>query len=235
MKKTLLLQIRRNELVKKEELESFERFAGASPNSITAFDCFNSDLCTLEISDYSAIYIGGASEASVLEPETYTFVPKLISKVKEMIDKKIPTFASCFGFQVAVLALGGSIIRDESNFEMGTYQMKLTPKALKDPIFNGVSDLFYAVSVHKEKTTLLPPNSELLAYTDSCVHSFRVKNCPFYAFQFHPELDKKTLKIRLNAYKEKYTQNSNHLSEVINNLKETPYANMLVKNFMNSI
>ena len=81
MKKTLLLQIRRNELVKKEELESFERFAGASPNSITAFDCFNSDLCTLEISDYSAIYIGGASEASVLEPETYTFVPKLISKV----------------------------------------------------------------------------------------------------------------------------------------------------------
>ena len=35
------------------------------------------------------------------------------------LDRGQPVFASCFGFQAAVVGLGGTLIRDETDFEMG--------------------------------------------------------------------------------------------------------------------
>ena len=53
---------------------------------------------------YDALLVGGASEASVLEPENYPSVPHCINLLRHCIDVDFPVFASCFGFQLAVLA-----------------------------------------------------------------------------------------------------------------------------------
>lgn len=231
--KALLVQIREDNGVKQEELESFAKFAGLNVSSFQVLDVFETpsfDKSVLEGIDL--LFVGGASAASVSEPEKYPFVNSIKSLMLEAALASVPTFASCFGFQAAVLAFGGDIIKDTTDFEMGTYSISLTEKAKDDPVFKGINDGFYAVSVHQEKAIKLPEVCVLLAYTDKCCHAFKVKDKPFWAFQFHPELDRKTLEERLNVYKEKYTDDLEHFEAIISNLHETPESNMLVKNFV---
>lgn len=234
--KILLIQIRQNESVKAEELESFIKFSGLLADSFEVLDVFKTPDFTPEIlKGASAVFVGGASEASVLEPETYPFVSSIIETIKATIALEIPVFASCFGFQVAVLALGGKIIRDTNDFEMGTYEMQTTEAAANDPVFSPLPKKFYAVSVHQERAQDLPDSCILLAYTESCPHAFKVKSKPFWAFQFHPELDKACLEQRLGIYKEKYTEDADQFERVIKSLRTTEHANRLVRTFTQNI
>jgi GMP synthase (glutamine-hydrolysing) len=231
--KILVLQIRENLSVQIEEMESFIKFSGITSIHFDSFNVFKTPVFDSSIlSGYDALIVGGASEASVLEPKKYPFVISIITTMQYCIKENFPVFASCFGFQAAVLALEGKITTQKSGFELGTYSMTMTSSAKLDPVFKGIDNGFYAVSVHQEKATTLPNQCELLAYTESCAHAFRVKGKNFWAFQFHPELDMLTLKERLGIYQEKYTQNPDHFKETIDSLKETPQANLLVKNFI---
>jgi GMP synthase (glutamine-hydrolysing) len=171
----------------------------------------------------------------VLEPDTYPFVAPSIRLLQHCIHIDLPVFASCFGFQLAVLALGGNIIRDKADFEMGTLPILLTDIATTDSLFRDVPDGFHAVAVHKERTTDLPEQCELLAYTEACAHAFKVTNKPFWAFQFHPEVDRATLVERLTIFKNQYTDGDDHLEEVLQSAVETPYSNGLVKKFVERV
>lgn len=231
--KILVLQIRENPSVQIEEMESFVKFSGISSIHFESFNVFTTPIFDSSILDgFDALIVGGASEASVLEQTKYPFVISIIQTMQYCIENNFPVFASCFGFQAAVLALDGEIIRQSVGFELGTYSMTTTNSAKSDPVFKNVENGFFAVSVHQEKATTLPSQCNLLAYTESCPHAFRIKNKNFWAFQFHPELDMPTLKERLGIYQEKYTENPEHFKETIDSLRETPQANLLVKNFI---
>lgn len=233
--KALLLQIREDKRVQTEELESFAKYAQLEVSQFKTHNVFERPCFGAEIlNDVDLLFVGGASEASVSDPIKYPFVQSIKNLMNEAINRNLPTFASCFGFQAAILALGGVITKDTKNFEMGTYPIRLTEHAAQDPIFKNTPDGFYAVSVHQEKATELPSQCILLAYTSECCHSFRVVNKPFWAFQFHPELDKKCLQERLGIYKDKYTQDQEHFQEIINSVQETVESNNLVKNFVDS-
>ncbi|MBL6991999.1 MAG: type 1 glutamine amidotransferase [Bacteriovoracaceae bacterium] len=231
--KVMLLQIREDPQVKAEELQSFARYSGLNQEQFFVLNVFDNPSFAPEIiRNYDALFIGGASSASVLQPDKFPFMSSCIDLIHLCIKENIAVFASCFGFQVAVISLGGTIIKDDCDFEMGTPPVTLTKKAQTDPIFSGMPYSFPVVSVHQEKATSLPDNCQLLAYTDSCCHSFRVTGKPFWAFQFHPELDKQTLTKRLRIYQQKYTQDKNHLNDVINSIIETPESNSLVRKFV---
>ncbi len=231
--KILLVQIREHPEVIIEEQESFARFGEFSTDQLKILNVFKTPHFGEEwLSGIDAVFVGGASEASMLEPEKYPCVDSIKSFLNICLEKEIPTFSSCFGFQAALMALGGSLVKDMEDFEMGTYPMKMTEAALNDPIYKNIPNEFYAVSVHQERAHSIPEGCELLAYTDFCTHSFRAKGKPFWAFQFHPELDKPTLDERLSAYQEVYTENSEHLANVIASLEDVSDSNRLVKNFI---
>lgn len=234
--KILLIQIREDKNVIEEEITSFADYAKVQLSQITPLNVFDHQYFTPDVlEDYDILFVGGASEASVLEPQNYPFVESIKNVLKYAAEVNFPTFASCFGFQAAVLAFGGEIIKDTQDFEMGTLPMDLTKTACSDPLYKHVPNQFMAVSVHQEKALTCPENCELLAYTPACVHSFRVKQKNFWAFQFHPELDIERLTERLNAYKEKYTENKEHFENVISTLKPTPHSNQLVGYFVDYI
>lgn len=230
--KTLLIQTRKNPDVLKEEYESFLKYSGLRKEEMETFNSiylkeFSPDF----IANYHGIFIGGASQASALEPEVYPFISSLKKLVRFALEKNIPTFASCFGFQIAVLELGGQLVHQEKGFEMGTVPISLTPESSKDLLFSDSPHLFPAVSVHQQKAIEAPPGVTLLAETKECIHAFKVKNKNFWAFQFHPEVDRETLVSRLKIYEEKYTEGSQQYREVINNAVETPESHLLVKKF----
>jgi GMP synthase (glutamine-hydrolysing) len=234
--RVLLLSIRDEQTTRDEEHLSFAYYSGLDPQQIDVLNVFTSPLADPEIVlDYSALYIGGASEASVLEPEVYPFVEDCQQLIKFCIEQSVPVFASCFGFQLAVLALEGEIVRDKNNFEMGTLPISLAPASSADPLFHDTPDGFVAVSVHQEKALVTPPNCDLLAETSECIHAFRVKNKPFWAFQFHPEVDRATLVSRLTIFKDRYTENEEHLEDVLAAAQQTPHSNLLVKKFVDRI
>lgn len=234
--RVLLLQIRDGGQVRQEELNSFAEYCGLSLHQIDVLNVFDTpNFSETAADDYDALLVGGASEANVLLPDEYPFVKDCVKLLAHCADIGKPVFASCFGFQLAVLALGGDILHKESDFEMGTIPISLEYSVWQDPIFRDTPDNFYAVSVHKQYAKDLPSSCVSLAYTEQCAHAFRVKDKPFWAFQFHPEVDKKTLVERLTFYKEKYTDGDDHLDNVLNNAQETPQSNALMAKFVERI
>ena len=230
--KILLLQIREEKEVLESELEGFSKHSGVSRENFEVLDVFNDRHFDIErLDSFDALFVGGSSSASVLEIEKYPFVPRCIELLKYASKTKTPVFASCFGFQLAVLAFGGEIIQSpENQFEMGIVDIALTLEAKTDQIFRNCPNPFRAVSVHREKAINCPPDCILLAHTQECVHSFKHRHSPFWAFQFHPEVDEKELCYRLALYIEKYGS-QDQLEEVIRKKAETPDSNNLLKNF----
>lgn len=231
--KLLLLQIRDKPQVREEEFNSFVSFSGLSENQLDILNVFDTpSFEPNQIDEYDALIIGGASEASVLEPETYTFLEDSYRMVRYALEINKPVFASCFGFQVAVVAMGGEIVRDEHDFEIGTVAIDLTDAAKEDPLMSKMPNPFLAVSVHRERAPTLPEQCKMLAESPACPHVFKVKEKPFWAFQFHPEVDKKILIERLTVFREQYTKDAEHLDYVLTHAVETPESNALVRYFV---
>jgi len=234
--KLLLLQIRDGEQVRREELESFAEYCGLGLNQIDVLNVFDTPSFDNDIIDnYDALLVGGASEANVLQPNQYPFVGGCQRLILHCVNLSKPVFASCFGFQLAVLALGGQILHKEQGFEMGTLPISLANSAWDDTLFRDTPDGFFAVSVHRQYAKELPLNCIPLAYTDQCIHAFRLKDQPFWAFQFHPEVDKKILVERLTFYKDKYTDGDGHLDQVLSAARDTPESNALMGKFIQRV
>jgi GMP synthase (glutamine-hydrolysing) len=230
------MQIRHSPEVRQEERDSFLRYCGLQPEQLDCLDVFATPQFGPEVlQGYDALLVGGASEASVLEPINYPAVPYCIDLLKHCIAADFPVFASCFGFQLAVLALGGEIIRDEQDFEMGSLPISLRQTAAEDDLFRDTPDGFHAIAVHRERSVHCPPGAVELAYTEPCCHAFRVIDKRFWACQFHPEVDRATLVSRLSVYRESYTRDRAHLDSVLANAVETPESNALMRKFVDRI
>ena len=232
----LLMQIREDAQVAAEELDSFARHAELSHAQIDVLDVFKTPEFNSEIMQgYDALWVGGASDANVLKPQKYSFIASAKQLLLFCCEQDIPVFASCFGFQLAVLALGGEIIDSSDEFEMGCIPIRLSLAAKNDPLLHDTPNNFLAVSVHKQKAIELPDACELLAFTEQCLHIIKVENKRFWAFQFHPEVDREILIERLTIYKEQYTDSTEHLDSILADAKETPESNILMKKFVDRI
>jgi len=232
----LLVQIRQPGPVRREEVESFARHGGLDPDRIDVLNVFDTPRFPASAADgYDALLVGGASEATVLDPAAYPFVPHIVDLLRAAIDARRPTFASCFGYQAAVVGLGGTIVRDKDDFEMGTLPLRVTPEAADDPLFADTPDGFLAVTCHQERADAAPAGTTSLAYTAACHHSFRVDGAPFWAFQFHPELDRQRFVERLGVFRDQYTEHDDHYERTASRFQETPESNALVRKFIERI
>lgn len=234
--KILLLQIRDGKQVRLEEHQSFAEYCGLTLDQIDILNVFDTPEFPETAADqYDALLVGGASEANVLKPDEFPFVLECQKLIRHCAENGKPVFASCFGFQLAVLALGGEILHKDVDFEMGTLPIALAESAADDQLYHDTPDGFHAVSVHRQYADTLPESCELLAYTEQCAHSFKLKGKPFWAFQFHPEVDKATLVERLTFYKAHYTDGDGHLDKVLNSAVETPESNILMRKFVDRV
>jgi GMP synthase (glutamine-hydrolysing) len=233
----LYLQIRQDSLTRTEELQEFVVYSGLDPSQFTTLNVFDTpEFSPNCVDNYSALFVGGSSDASVLDPERYPFVQsaKLLMAYCEAIS--MPVFASCFGFQLAVEALGGRVIADPAQMEMGVYPMQLSAIAQEDLLLHDSPDHFLAISGHKERALTLPPQALCLASTERCpYHAFRMIDKPFYGFQFHPELNPQDLALRIQRYKAQYLENDDHLEQILAALCETPESNQLIAKFVDRI
>lgn len=152
---------------------------------------------------YDAIFFGGSGAYSVLDEVPW--IQEGIRLCVEIVDLRIPAFASCFGFQGLALALGGEVVRDASRQELGSTRLSLTEAGAADPLFRVLPTHFSAQEGHHDHVERVPPGVTLLATGEvSRNQAFRVDGAPFWASQFHPELTAATTGVRFRRYLDHY-------------------------------
>jgi len=184
-----------------------------------------------DLSSYCGVIIGGSGQTDICcwDDETKAKVVRIKKLVEKVINNDMPMLNICFGHQLVAYFLEGKVETDERQAETGTYEISLNPKGKQCPLFRDMPKHFYAVLGHKDSVTKLPVGANTLASSDRChIESYRIKN-NVYCVQFHPELDKKGMRYRLNLFPT-YMHGKN-IESILSNYKETEFASKVIANF----
>jgi GMP synthase (glutamine-hydrolysing) len=106
----------------------------------------------------------------------------------------MPVWGSCYGLQLATVALGGVVRRNPNGRELGVARaIALTGPGVGHPLLNGRPAVFDALCSHEDDVETLPPGAIMLAgNTVSAVQAIAVRTPArgeFFGTQYHPELD----------------------------------------------
>ncbi len=158
------------------------------------------------IARHDAVLVGGSGDYYVSKGDLPHF-ESWLDFLRDTVDRGHPTFASCFGYQSLVWALGGDVIHDPANTEVGTFVLELTDDGTADPLIGSLPRVFTAQMGHKDRATRHPSHLANLANSElSPFQALRIPNQPIWATQFHPELDRRTNSERFNHYADMYAQ-----------------------------
>ena len=206
----LLLQIRDSgDPVIEEERRSFAEKSGLRVEQILLHNLLDGPPADSRVRSCDGLLVGGSGDYYVSKRHLPGF-EELMSFFVEVADLGYPTFASCFGFQLLVQALGGHIVHDPKNTELGTHELTLTAAGRADPLLGKLPTSFAAQLGHKDRADRLPPDCQNLATSTICeLQAFRLPEKPIWATQFHPELDGHANRGRYIRYLEGYAE---HLS-----------------------
>ncbi len=234
----LLLQARGpGDPARAEEVRSFAARCGVDASQITPWDLLEGPPSMAEIRFHDTLMVGGAGEYYVSRGDLPHF-PRLLKRLAEVVDAGHPTFASCFGFQCLVVALGGEIVHDAEGMEVGTFPITLTAAGRADELFSQLPPTFQAQLGRKDRAAGTWDGVLGLAESERCpVQALRIPGKPIWASQFHPELDRDTNLFRFNRYLEGYASvmTPEELQQTLDTFHPSPEANDLLKRFLDLV
>lgn len=224
-----LLQIRNpTDPMRGHEHECFVRRLDVAPRQVTGVDVLNEPLDADIFERFDGLLIGGAGEFSVLDDAPP--IRRMLEFLGEVVDRRFPTFGSCFGFQALSLVLGGEVVRDPSRAEVGTYDIELREDASDDPLFNHLPSRFLAQQGHKDHVTRLPSGASYLASSAlSPNQAARFGDGLIWGTQFHPELTEDDNRHRVMTYHERY---ADRLDDVLAILRPSEHVHGLLGRFV---
>ncbi|MCH7564014.1 MAG: type 1 glutamine amidotransferase [Gemmatimonadetes bacterium] len=196
----LLLQVRNPEdEMRDNEIDCFSRTLDCSRESIRVFDLLSGVPSQEELDAADVVLLGGSGDYSVAEGGPW--LEAALEAMRGLYESSKPTFASCWGFQAMARAMGGEVVTDRSLAEVGTIWLTSTPEGREDPIFGPLGERFQVHIGHQDIVTRLPEGATLLASSDRVENeAFRFDGKPIYATQFHPELGREDLILRIGTY-----------------------------------
>jgi len=122
-------------------------------------------------------------------------VTRQIELARRAYDAGVPSFGSCWGLQVAVVAAGGEVKANPKGREMNiARKLRVTEAGRKHPLLAGKPLVFDGFISHVDEVTQLPEGATLLvdgSFTKVMaaeVISGKKKGV-FWATQYHPEYD----------------------------------------------
>ena len=180
------------------------------------------------------LLIGGSGSFYVSKRDLPTH-DAFMGLLREVVVLRKPTFASCFGYQSLVEALGGEVVHDPPRTEVGTFTLTLTEAGRGDPLFGALPATFTAQQGHKDRAHRHPPGLDNLAQSERApLQALRVPGAAIWATQFHPELDRRTNLERFDRYLEGYAafMTDEERAEARRGFAESPEASSLLARFV---
>lgn len=231
----LLIQTRTDDM-KYHEQECFQEVTGMDSDQFRILDVWSGEVIDETWLDgVNAVIIGGSGAFLLSNPnENLPWLDDLQRFMRILVDRDIPTFASCFGFHLLALTFGGKV--ENVNMETGTFEILTNGNASKDPLFSNLPRAFYSIEGHNDSVTVLPDNFIHLAETSTNkFQAYKIKGKRIYATQFHPELDRSDLRTRLEYYREHYHEDDEVIEKIYNKSHETPESGRLLQLFLQKI
>jgi GMP synthase (glutamine-hydrolysing) len=221
--------------IRQQEVNCFAHALGCDSSRFTALDLVRDRPAIEQVAAFDMILIGGSGEYSIAGEEDW--VEGVLDTMRGIYDRRIPTFASCWGFQAMARALGGTVVTDPDYAELGTYPLQLTAQGLADPVFGSCLSPLLAQLGHQDIVTSLPTDAVLLASSELVENqAYCFTDRPIYCTQFHPELTHDHFVDRCRAYPQYVDQISGlPLDEFIESVQETPQAGQLLQRFADHV
>jgi GMP synthase (glutamine-hydrolysing) len=200
----LILQLRPEDEASESEYEAILQFGGLEPGETERIRMEQSGLPDIKLGNYSAVIVGGGPfniSDKEKSPTQKRFEARLNGLLAEIIEKDFPYLGACYGLGALADHLGGEVSKEKYSEEVKATTVNLTDAAKDDMLLKDLPPSFRAFGGHKESCQDVPPNAVLLAGSEHCpIQMIRVKK-NVYGTQFHTELDRIGLELRINIYK----------------------------------
>lgn len=206
MKPFLLLTSRAEDEAAVDEYAAFLRVTGLTAQQLRRVRMEAGPLPRVDLDDYAGVIVGGGPFNSS-DPEDSKCMEqrRVEAEIRPLLDEIVardyPFLGACYGIGTLGVHQGGTIDRTYAE-PIGAVPVSLTAAGRDDPVLAGMPPEFDAFVGHKEACRVLPPAAVLLASSPACpVQMFRIKT-NLYATQFHPELDRSGIVIRVRVYQD---------------------------------
>ena len=202
----LILQQRPEDETSDDEFAAILRYGGLDHQSVHRVRMEKEGVPPINLDNYSAVLMGGgpynvSDDEKTKPPEQKKFEIELQPLMTQMIERDFPFLGACSGISQLSKHLGGTISKERYAETVKATTITLTEEGIVDPLLKGLPRSFRAFGGHKESCQDVAPNAVLLASSEICpFHIIRVRN-NLYATQFHTELDKEGLALRIRFYK----------------------------------
>lgn len=199
-----LLQARDpDEPVRAEERAAFADKLGVPLERVVPYDLLSRSARYDEVVDgVDAVLVGGSGRYGINDDAPW--LRPFVDLLGELAAHDFPTFASCFGFQGLVVALGEAVISDPDGAEVGTFEVQRCAEAEGDPLFGDLPERFPAQCGHKDRAVALPAGAVHLVRSERCPYQALRLGRRVYATQFHPELSQADNRQRFQRYFREY-------------------------------
>jgi len=230
--RVLLLQVRDQRAAELHEQQCFLDRLGLAPQRLESVNVVERGVPRIEdASRADLVILGGAGAHSAYVD--YPFTEPLVELVRELTARGKPFFGACFGHQFLGRALGGSVVHDPANEEIGTFDVELTAAGKDDPVFQGMPERFAVHLGHHDRIDRMPDELVTLASTAKCAQQMvRVAGKPIYGAQFHCEMTERHMRERVMMYASDYMTGDDPLAELTRRLKPTPWADEVLARFV---
>jgi GMP synthase-like glutamine amidotransferase len=142
--KILLLQARNgDDPMRHAERRSFAEKTGLGLEQIVPHDLLAGPPRLADLAAHDAVMVGGSGDYYVSNRTLPHFEAQL-EFLREVVERGHPMFASCFGFQILVAALGGEVTHDPESMEVGTYRLTVSAEGRRDPLMGRLPESFEA-------------------------------------------------------------------------------------------
>lgn len=141
------------------------------------------------LADFAGVMFPG-SPLHIYDPSP--FVTRQIEFARAVFAAGVPVWGSCWGLQLAAVALGGSVRRNPRGRELAIARaVTVTAAGRGHPLMASRPPVFDALCSHLDEVDALPPNATVLAANDiSAVQAMAVRTPSggsFFGTQYHPE------------------------------------------------
>ncbi len=201
----LVIHLRPEDVAADNEFQAIVRYSGLREDEVVRVRVEHTGLPEIELTDYSAIIVGGSPfDMSTPEDEKREIQKRiendLMNLFERIVESDYPFLGACSGNSLLGKFCGARISTKYAE-PVGGVDIVLTDEGTRDPLLRGFPETFRVLLGHKEACDEIPPGTVLLASSEACpVQMFRLRN-NIYATQFHPEGDLEGFTIRINVYK----------------------------------
>jgi GMP synthase (glutamine-hydrolysing) len=145
------------------------------------------EAATIDAAD-GVVFTGSSVSWSTDAPEA----EPLRSAMRVVFDRKVPSYGSCNGLQLAVAVLGGAVGASPNGCEDGVARdITVTEAGQSHPMMAGRGATYASLSIHRDEVTALPDGATLLsgnAHSPVQAMAYEQDGVIFWGSQYHPEL-----------------------------------------------